>query len=333
MSDAREASEESILLACEECLPPAEAFAVVGNETRLRILEALWAAERPAAFSDLRRRVGMRDSAQFNYHLDKLVGQFVRKTDDGYEFRQAGRAVIRSVLAGTLNQSPELDPFPVEGTCVDCESGLQARYEDEHFHIECPECGRPHGGYPFPPGGLEDRTREEALDAFNQRARHLSCLSKDGVCPECNGRMGTSVRYATEEDAMGLEIRVDYECERCHLTTSSSTGLALLDDAEVVSFYRDHGVDLNDVPFWTLDWCVTDEHTEVASEDPWRLRVRIELDGEELVATLDGDLAVVSTERRPVDGGVDGASDEGEGDESTAPSSTVTDGAEAEGTR
>ena len=332
MSESREAAEGESILECEECLSPAEAFAVVGNETRLAILEALWTAERPAAFSDLRRRVGMRDSAQFNYHLDKLVGQFVRKTEEGYEFRQAGRAVIRSVLAGTLNQSPELEPFPVEGTCVDCGSGLQARYEDEHFHIECSECGRPHGGYPFPPGGLEDRTREEALDAFNQRARHLSCLSKDGVCPECNGRMETSVRYATEGDAMGLEIRVDYECERCHLTTSSSTGLALLDDAEVVSFYRDHGVDLNDVPFWTLDWCVTDEHTEVASEDPWRLRVTIELDGEELVATLDGDFAVVSTERRPVDG-ADGSSSDAEGDGSTAMPSTVTDGGGADGTR
>jgi len=343
MSESREADEESILLACEECLPPAEAFAVVGNETRLRILEALWEAERPAAFSDLRRRVGMRDSAQFNYHLDKLVGQFVRKTEDGYEFRQAGRAVIRSVLAGTLNQSPELDPFPVEGACVDCGHGLRARYEEEHFHIECPECGRPHGGYPFPPGGLEDRTREEALDAFNQRARHLSCLSKDGVCPECNGRMETGVGYATGEDAMGLEVRVDYECARCNLTTSSSTGLALLDDAEVVSFYRDHGVDLNDVPFWTLDWCVTDAHTEVASEDPWRLRVTIELDDEELVATLDGDLAVVSTERRPAeagagrDAGTTGDTDTGApGEEATAApeaSGTATDGSGAEGAR
>jgi hypothetical protein len=333
MSDAREPGDEESILACEECLSPAEAFAVVGNETRLRILEALWRADRPAAFSDLRRRVGMRDSAQFNYHLDKLVGQFVRKTEDGYDFRQAGRAVIRSVLAGTLNQSPELDPFPVEGACVDCGNGLQARYEDEHFHIECSACGRPHGAYPFPPGGLEDRTREEALDAFNQRARHLSCLSKDGVCPECNGRMETRVRYATEGDAMGLDVRVDYECARCNLTTSSSTGLALLDDAEVVSFYRDHGVDLNDVPFWTLDWCVTDEHTTVRSEDPWRLRVTIELDGEALIATLDGDLAVVGTERRSVvEAGADGdARDTGEaggteGPDPTAASETVTDG-------
>jgi DNA-binding transcriptional ArsR family regulator len=65
-----DAGEEGLLTDCVDCLDPAEAFAVVGNETRLAILEALWRSpERPVTFSDLRRRVGMRDSAQFNYHL------------------------------------------------------------------------------------------------------------------------------------------------------------------------------------------------------------------------------------------------------------------------
>ena len=310
MSDARDASdpsragEDRTLVACEECISPAEAFAVVGNETRLGILEALWAVERPVSFSDLRREVGMRDSAQFNYHLSKLTGQFVRKVEDedgesvGYDFRQAGRAVIRSVLAGTLNQNPELDPFEVTGECVDCGGTLQAAYRDEHLLIRCADCDRPHGAYEFPPGGLEDRTRDEILTAFNQRARHLACLSKDGVCPECNGRMVTTVERADGEERMGLSVKVDYECQRCHLHTASSVGLALLDDAEVVSFYRDHGIDLNEVPYWTLEWCVTDRHTTVESEDPWRLRVEVTLDDETLVARLDGDLAVVATERQ-----------------------------------
>ena len=32
---------DSQLQTCEECVPPAEAFSVIGNETRLSILEAL----------------------------------------------------------------------------------------------------------------------------------------------------------------------------------------------------------------------------------------------------------------------------------------------------
>ncbi len=296
MSDSFAAGEEDSILECEDCLSPAEAFSVVGNETRLAILEALWAADRPVAFSDLRRAVGMRDSAQFNYHLSKLTGQFVRKTDDGYDFRHAGAAVIRAVLSGTINEDPELEPFEVAGTCVDCGQGLEARYEDEAFAIACVDCDRSHGRFAFPPGGLDGRTREELMDAFNQRARHLSCLSSDGVCPECNGRMTTTV--SPTEAFLGLDVRVDYECQRCRHHFAGSVGLAVLDDAEIVSFYRDHGVDLNAVPFWTLEWCTTDEYTTVESEDPLRVAVTVPQDDEELRVVCDRGLNVLETERR-----------------------------------
>jgi DNA-binding transcriptional ArsR family regulator len=284
------------ILHCEECISPAEAFAVVGNETRLAILEALWRTERPVAFSTLRREVGMRDSAQFNYHLSQLTGQFVKKTEDGYDFRHAGEAVIRAVLSGTLNEDPRIAPFPVEGSCVDCGAGLEARYEDETITISCADCGRTHGTYGFPPGGLDDRTREEVMAAFNQRARHLSCLCADGVCPECNGRMVTTIDRA--EDFPDLSVRVHYECQRCRHHVTCSVGLALLDNAEVVSFYRDHGIDLNAVPFWTLEWAISDNHTEVLSADPWELLVTVPVEDERLLVTLDADLRVVESERQ-----------------------------------
>lgn len=42
------------ILECTDCLDPAEAFALVGNEVRLSILEALWAADESAvSFSEL----------------------------------------------------------------------------------------------------------------------------------------------------------------------------------------------------------------------------------------------------------------------------------------
>lgn len=117
------------LVACEDCLAPAEAFAVVANETRLRILEALWnASERPVTFSELRRAVDMRDSAQFNYHLGKLTGQFVKKTDEGYDFHYAGKKVVRAVLEGSFNQDPVLEPFEIDGVCIECGGRLEASY-------------------------------------------------------------------------------------------------------------------------------------------------------------------------------------------------------------
>ena len=292
MSDAEHAS----LLDCEECLQPAEAFSVIGNETRLSILEALWEApERPVTFSELRSRIGMADSAQFNYHLQRLTGQFLQKTDDGYDFRSPGRAVIQAVLAGSLNRDPELEPFAVEGACIDCGAGLEAFYEDERLRVVCSDCGRGHADWPFPPGGLENRTPEEVANAFNQRVRHLLCLSADGVCPDCNGRMETTVDYADSE--ADSTVDVTHWCRRCENETTTTIGISLLDDAEVVSFYRDHGVDLNGVPFWTLPWCIADDDTTVLDDDPWRFRVDVELDDERLEVVLDEELTVVDSER------------------------------------
>lgn len=65
-------------------LPPDEAFAVLGDESRIDILKSLGEANDQLSFSELYERVDTPDSGQFSYHLDKLLGHFVRKTDDGY---------------------------------------------------------------------------------------------------------------------------------------------------------------------------------------------------------------------------------------------------------
>ena len=282
---------------CVECVAPADAFALVGNETRLGILEALWRADdEPVRFSALNDAVGMRDSAQFNYHLGKLTDQYVRKTEDGYELRNAGAKIVRAVLAGSFNEHPELDSFVIDDGCTRCDEPLVASYEDEMLALDCPNCGRAHGEYSFPPGGLHDRTNEEVLNAFDQRVRHLHCLAKDGVCPECSGRMRTELSKEGE-CCLGVGLRADHVCEQCDHSLCSAIGLSLLDRSPVVAFYRDHGIDLGTTPYWQLDWCVSDDHTTVRSTDPWELEIDVALGDERLRATLDEDLALVETRR------------------------------------
>jgi DNA-binding HxlR family transcriptional regulator len=55
----------------------AEAFEVLGNGIRTAMVLEL-ADAGPLSFSELRERVGVTDSGRFNYHLEKLVGRFVR---------------------------------------------------------------------------------------------------------------------------------------------------------------------------------------------------------------------------------------------------------------
>lgn len=63
----------------ETGVTPEEAFALLANETRVSALEALWESRGEIVpFSELRRRVGVRDAGQFHYHLSKLCDQIGR---------------------------------------------------------------------------------------------------------------------------------------------------------------------------------------------------------------------------------------------------------------
>ncbi|WP_049927782.1 winged helix-turn-helix domain-containing protein [Halopiger goleimassiliensis] len=295
MSRSNASSDGEGVLECTDCLDPADAFALVGNETRLAILEALWAAdERPVAFSDLRRAVGVRDSAQFNYHLQQLTGHFVTQVEEGYAFKHAGEKVVRSVIAGSFNEDPSVEPFPVEGSCYACSGSLEATYEDERLAIDCVDCGSGHGEYAFPPGGLNDRTPAEIAAAFDHRVRHLHCLAADGVCPECSGPMETTIVEAGD-CCLGVGIRVDHVCRQCDHALCSAVGLRLLEHSAVVGFHRERGVSLDDRPYWTLPWCVSDEYTRITDRDPLRLEVTMALEGDRLRVTMDESLDVLET--------------------------------------
>ncbi|WP_101294417.1 winged helix-turn-helix domain-containing protein [Halegenticoccus soli] len=285
-------------------ISPAEAFALLGNDTRIEILQALLDAggdERPVPFSELYELVDIDDSAHFNYHLKKLTDHFVRRTDEGYEFQYPGRKVVRSVFAGTFTDRARLDPFETEGSCYDCGGGLRAWYADEHLTIECGECGAVHVSYSFPPGGLDDRTPEELLQAFHHHVRHHYCLAADGVCPECMGKMETTL--TTETDYPGLDVQVVHECTRCRNRLHSSVGLNLLDNADVLTFHAERGVDLSTRPFWTFDWCVSDASTTIVSEDPIEVRLDIPCGDDSMCIVLDGRLNVVDADgcARPIE--------------------------------
>lgn len=279
-----------------ERVDPAEAFQRIANETRLEILEALAAAEdRPISFSDLRHAVGMRDSAQFNYHLQRLVGHYVEHTEAGYDFKHAGEKVIRAVLAGSFTDQPSIEPFPVDGACISCGGHLLACYHDEQMSIDCSECGHRHGRYPFPPGGLADRTTAEIANAFANRVKHLHCLAADGVCPECGGRMTTDI-IEDKDCCLGVELHVDHTCDRCGHSLCSAPGLRLLDHSAVVAYHRERGVRLDERPYWTIGWCVSDRYATVLERDPYRIAVSMPLGDDELTVELDDALGVVDVE-------------------------------------
>lgn len=192
-----------------EHVPPADAFSLLGNETRIRILQALWAAPTPQVpFSELFRSTDLADSAQFNYHLQQLTDHFAERHEDGYRLRRAGEAVVQAVLAGSFNSHP-YRVLSIDDGGTRYSVRLEAVYDDGMVAIACPECRHGHDEYPFPPGGLIDRTDGEVLEAFDHRVCHLHCLAKDGVCPECGGRTSTTIE-TTGECCLGSSLRAEY---------------------------------------------------------------------------------------------------------------------------
>ncbi|EMA28031.1 winged helix-turn-helix domain-containing protein [Haloarcula japonica] len=283
-----------------ERLLPAEAFSLLGNDTRIDILQAMVDAdadEAPVGFTELFERVDIVDSANFNYHLQKLTGHFIKQTEDGYEFRHPGRKVVSSIFAGTLTDRAQLGFFPVDGSCHACGGDLHGWYVDEVLSIACVDCTTVLVRYPFPPGGIDERTPAELLQAFHHYVRHHYCMAADGVCPECTGPVETEpIRDPSE--ANNFDVTVEHACQRCGYDLQSSVGVNLLDNAEVLVFHSERGIDLSTEPFWHFEWCVSDEHTEIVSEDPLRLRVTIQCEGDELHVVLDETLSVVETARR-----------------------------------
>ncbi|MCU4751909.1 ArsR family transcriptional regulator [Halobacteria archaeon AArc-curdl1] len=277
-------------------LSPDEAFALIGHELRVEILRSLLEAcgereEYPTSFSTLRDHVGAEVSSQFSYHLEALVGHFIRRTEGGYELRYAGWEVATSVLAGTYTERAAFGPTSIDGRCPLCSaSSLLVTYREEWLDIKCDACERQLLRYTFPPGGLESRTLEETLRAFDRHVRTDLALARDGICPSCTGRM----RVVTDGDGLPADRIAVCVCQRCGNRLVPSIGAYFVDHERIHRFLHDGGFS-REIPLWEREYCVSTTCTTVASTDPWRGTVLVRGTDRTLRVTVDETLSVCST--------------------------------------
>jgi len=273
-----------------------EAFGVLGNETRLRTLQCLFDADEPLTFSDLREGVGMRDSGQFNYHLDKLLGTFARVTEDGYELTAAGTQVAGAILAGEYTKTIRADPVDVGANCSYCEGPLVSYFAEERVRISCGGCGRDLISLSMPPGALEAYPQEKWPKVAERWTRTQFEMAMAGFCPTCRGPIEERVTLEPESLSELFEAGVVYACERCSLELSANAASGVLTHPAVVGFHHEHGIDVDRTAIWELEWPVSPT-ADVVSEDPIRVEIPIELDGDRLVLVIDGSATVVEERR------------------------------------
>ncbi|NHN40660.1 helix-turn-helix transcriptional regulator [Halorubellus sp. JP-L1] len=282
---------------------PEETFALLGDDTRIAILRAMGEAPEDAlSFSALRERVGTEDSGQFNYHLRKLVGSFVRKAADGYELTYAGRQIVGAMHAGTYTANATVDSLPVDGACPFCGAAIEASYADETVSTSCTSCGEWFNEFSFPPGSLDQFDGAALPLAFDRWMLHVVDGVLAGFCHTCAGRMTGRVVVGDAEDGAfaGQPAHLEFACGRCgdRVRTGGATPVTM--HPAVEGFLYEHGLDVHRQPSWAVWQDVPVPSVDVVSHDPPRLRVVVAHEGERVVATVESDATVSDLRREPV---------------------------------
>jgi hypothetical protein len=289
---------------------PEDVFTLLSDDNRVAILRALWDRDEPMPFSELHDAVDIGDSGQFNYHLNKLVDQFVTKTDEGYELTAAGTQINGAIEAGSYTTSGSMEPVELDGQCPTCGGTRTFRYEDERARVECDSCSV-EAQFAIPPSALVDCDREEIPAVAGQYLRTIIERLERGFCSQCDGPVEREVCQLVdskmwephaEEDIDDVSLGdphnipgVEYECLQCGMEPTSGLSYSLLDHPEVVGFYYDRGIDIRERSIWEFTLFGTD-HEWVRSTDPFRAATTFSADGEGLAVVVDENMRVVETE-------------------------------------
>ncbi|PSP17877.1 hypothetical protein BRC62_04165 [Halobacteriales archaeon QH_10_67_13] len=285
---------------------PDAVFDLLADETRLSIIRELADAHGAVPFAELRQRVGVRDSGRFNYHLDKLVGQFVAKTDAGYELTETGDRIDGALEAGTYTLADSIDPVALEDPCPVCGGEQRLHYEDKIVRTEC-DCFA-EARFHLPPSAVGAFDPETFPDVSDRYLKTTFYRITRGFCPYCDGQVRAAAGPILSPDEAPNELsateieraretpQAHFTCTRCDREFGAGLTSVLLFHPAVVSFYYDHGVDVQSEPYWQLKGLATDRE-RIRGREPFRAAVTYAVNGDRLTAVVDESLEVLEIDR------------------------------------
>ena len=228
-------------------------FDVLGNRTRIEILLALWAAHEPPAaregisFSQLYDNVDLDDTGNFSYHLEKLQGDFIEESGDGYVLTINGLRLVRAFITGELANNTVLDRTPIDECCPICRANLSITYQKQQLVARCDDCLGIHRSpdgegivfhCPLPPISVTGRDPSVLFrQGVTYELQRIESFLRN-VCPRCAGDVQLSVSGCSTHDTTTEQICMDCDrinqvevvgvCRHCKTFVRSPLTLAVL---------------------------------------------------------------------------------------------------------
>lgn len=319
-SESRRGALETVLPEANAAMSPREAFAVLGNETRLEILLTIGQADTPLDFSTIFERVPYEDSSNFSYHLQQLEGHFIVKTERGYALRQAGGRIVQAILSGVVTDYPVIERRPAGQPCFLCGGGMEVSYRQEVMTFYCPDCGGTRslnsettgaitddasdvvGGLWLPPAGVRNRPADELAHAAEVWTVSKGQAVARNVCPSCSAPLDHDVEVCEEHAAADgrcaacdkrFGVRIHVDCTNCIYRGRSPFTSRLLSNPDLMAFMLEHGID----PIAPEAFHLSAADEEIRSTNPLNVRYTFTVDGESLELTVGEDHTVIETRR------------------------------------
>lgn len=302
---------------------PQELFRLLGNETRMAIMEVLWddlvfqdyvtGTLEGLTFSDLLEQAGVDDSGNFNYHLSELTGQLIHDEDDGYQLSPLGYNLMAAIdRFGSFVYEP-IAPTPLAESCPFCGGTLEGSYEHNLLNVKCQDCdglGHP-GNIQFvylPSTGVHGRDLVGLLDtATLQLLQRVQSLSH-GSCWSCHHHITATLEACDEHDVgdqgscphchRRFGLVVSTECEHCGTAGQGPAIELAITEPSTQTAFAEAGIGPHELGHWRYRLAAFEalnESSQTAS--PFEIRYRFVADGIDHAVTIrDNPLQCVQTD-------------------------------------
>lgn len=297
---------------------PEEILSLLQNDTRQEIIQEIYRSfdRHPTrtgiSFSELFERVNSPDKGTFNYHLDKLDGEFIKQVDDEYWPVLTWQKALHESLSWLEIEHDQPEPRAMDYNCPLCGEPMKASYSRSRLELRCEASHEGHAPIVWthvPPRCGVDRSLAELVDMMPIFLHHRINRLLHETCAGCYAKMepllgvvredGRTVIPIEEAESSDGRIGFLFGCSQCNYGTILRLADIALRHPNGQSFLQERGMNPLEDPLAFVLPTAKAPHVDtgsIVSTDPITLETSLTIDGGQRTFTIDENGSVLSIE-------------------------------------